>query len=295
MRVFLTGVGCVGKTTIGSKLAELLGIRFFDLDHEIEIFFGTSIERLQNRFLTMHSYRSEAAKALVHLLNRPDSRDSVIALPPSGLMGGYLRAIRKSTGITVVLNDEPENILERITFYDIDSRLIEGKQPTPKEKRLYLREIKKDITCFRKTYERADLQVDISGLDADQSARKVKETVEAVGSRTSIAHGASKKGRGNMAKLGTKKRPIVVRVQKEERGRYVAERCAEHGWQYIIGFKPDKPEDISDLEKALNPPMPIQSHKVGRNDPCPCGSGKKYKNCCGEVRYRSVSLELRFT
>ena len=21
-------------------------------------------------------------------------------------------------------------------------------------------------------------------------------------------------------------------------------------------------------------------HKVGRNEPCPCGSGKKYKNCC---------------
>jgi uncharacterized protein YecA (UPF0149 family) len=21
--------------------------------------------------------------------------------------------------------------------------------------------------------------------------------------------------------------------------------------------------------------------KIGRNDPCPCGSGKKYKNCCG--------------
>ena len=21
--------------------------------------------------------------------------------------------------------------------------------------------------------------------------------------------------------------------------------------------------------------------KVGRNEPCPCGSGKKYKNCCG--------------
>ncbi len=23
--------------------------------------------------------------------------------------------------------------------------------------------------------------------------------------------------------------------------------------------------------------------KVGRNDPCPCGSGKKYKKCCGRV------------
>lgn len=26
--------------------------------------------------------------------------------------------------------------------------------------------------------------------------------------------------------------------------------------------------------------MPIQSEKIGRNEPCPCGSGKKYKKCC---------------
>ena len=25
-----------------------------------------------------------------------------------------------------------------------------------------------------------------------------------------------------------------------------------------------------------------ETPKVGRNDPCPCGSGKKYKNCCGK-------------
>ena len=29
--------------------------------------------------------------------------------------------------------------------------------------------------------------------------------------------------------------------------------------------------------------MPIQAEKkIGRNDPCPCGSGKKYKNCHGK-------------
>ena len=54
-----------------------------------------------------------------------------------------------------------------------------------------------------------------------------------------------------MAKLGTKEKPIIVRVRTEERGRYVAEKCALHGWQYIIGFETDKPEDISDLEKAV--------------------------------------------
>ena len=25
----------------------------------------------------------------------------------------------------------------------------------------------------------------------------------------------------------------------------------------------------------------VNEHKIGRNDPCPCGSGKKYKKCCG--------------
>ena len=29
-------------------------------------------------------------------------------------------------------------------------------------------------------------------------------------------------------------------------------------------------------------PKPLTSNKVGRNDPCPCGSGAKYKKCCGK-------------
>jgi len=34
--------------------------------------------------------------------------------------------------------------------------------------------------------------------------------------------------------------------------------------------------------KELNsPPVRKEGPNVGRNDPCPCGSGKKYKKCCG--------------
>ncbi|MCA9066876.1 MAG: SEC-C domain-containing protein, partial [Planctomycetaceae bacterium] len=29
-------------------------------------------------------------------------------------------------------------------------------------------------------------------------------------------------------------------------------------------------------------PIVNDEPKVGRNDPCPCGSGKKYKKCCGK-------------
>jgi preprotein translocase subunit SecA len=31
------------------------------------------------------------------------------------------------------------------------------------------------------------------------------------------------------------------------------------------------------------PSKPVTSDKVGRNDPCPCGSGKKFKKCHGAV------------
>jgi preprotein translocase subunit SecA len=30
-----------------------------------------------------------------------------------------------------------------------------------------------------------------------------------------------------------------------------------------------------------NKQMKVGSKKIGRNEPCPCGSGKKYKHCCG--------------
>ena len=39
---------------------------------------------------------------------------------------------------------------------------------------------------------------------------------------------------------------------------------------------------ISPKEGGLNKTIVNEEPKVGRNDPCPCGSGKKYKNCCGK-------------
>jgi SWIM/SEC-C metal-binding protein len=90
-----------------------------------------------------------------------------------------------------------------------------------------------------------------------------------------------KESETKMAKLGSQKRPVIARVHSDEMAKYVAETCDKNGWHYIIGFEPDEPEDISDLEKLLNPTLPAKSEKIGRNDPCPCGSGKKYKKCCG--------------
>ena len=48
----------------------------------------------------------------------------------------------------------------------------------------------------------------------------------------------------------------------------------------------EKPEEKKDL--VVNTSVDIKKtpkkveNRVGRNDPCPCGSGKKYKQCCGK-------------
>ena len=40
--------------------------------------------------------------------------------------------------------------------------------------------------------------------------------------------------------------------------------------------------NLSEKEGGMNKTVVNKEPKVGRNDPCPCGSGKKYKNCCGK-------------
>ncbi len=39
---------------------------------------------------------------------------------------------------------------------------------------------------------------------------------------------------------------------------------------------------LTEKEGGMNKTVVNEGPKVGRNDPCPCGSGKKYKNCCGK-------------
>lgn len=48
-------------------------------------------------------------------------------------------------------------------------------------------------------------------------------------------------------------------------------------WDTI--FTPEKKKELF-LEQKKSGTI-VKQPKIGRNDPCPCGSGKKYKKCCG--------------
>lgn len=52
-------------------------------------------------------------------------------------------------------------------------------------------------------------------------------------------------------------------------------------WEPI--FPKEKRDALYKLEKTSK--TVVKPPKVGRNDPCPCGSGKKFKKCCGAQYY----------
>ena len=75
----------------------------------------------------------------------------------------------------------------------------------------------------------------------------------------------------------------------EELNHLIREDTVRRVYQSKVQVTPERVQTAKPVEARLAGDGPRQprrvkaSEKVGRNDPCPCGSGKKYKNCCGRV------------
>jgi hypothetical protein len=64
-----------------------------------------------------------------------------------------------------------------------------------------------------------------------------------------------------IGKLGTEMNPAVVTVQTEKRLKEVTSTFQKKGWKYKVELEPDKPENIADLTRLLNPPKPLTAEK----------------------------------
>lgn len=76
---------------------------------------------------------------------------------------------------------------------------------------------------------------------------------------------------------------VTIKIDFERLYKKMVEYKADHlysleQWKGIFSE-----EELTQLYKAQKKSTTVvnQGPKVGRNDPCPCGSGKKYKKCCG--------------
>jgi SWIM/SEC-C metal-binding protein len=83
-------------------------------------------------------------------------------------------------------------------------------------------------------------------------------------------------------KLGSAAKPLTLIVASEQRGKEIEIIVAEHNFIAEIEINADVEENIIELEAVLNTPKTQRFDKTPkRNDPCSCGSTKKYKKCCG--------------
>lgn len=178
MIIYLVGISCVGKTTIGKMLAEKIGFSFFDLDLEIQKYYKKPIERIQDECFTTNGYREKASVVLDYLFSK--NIDSVISGTPSGLKFSYLRVYKKHKAnkdlYSIFINDSFENVLDRLTFYDKDSNPITEKLDESKKMR-YLKKIRADYNYFKESYNRADFQINIDNVRLENIPEMIIEKI----------------------------------------------------------------------------------------------------------------------
>ncbi len=73
------------------------------------------------------------------------------------------------------------------------------------------------------------------------------------------------------------------RRRAEEQARAMQFQHAEAGGLPLPALPSDPDAETSAPMPIVHSPMHRDAPKVGRNDPCPCGSGKKYKQCHGKL------------
>jgi hypothetical protein len=88
---------------------------------------------------------------------------------------------------------------------------------------------------------------------------------------------------------------IALKPWRRDRQHLITDAIAEMEWWSSFHPQDSRSKRIPNLSTplVLPPPAPpttnyiapqpfVREQKIGRNDPCPCGSGKKYKKCCGK-------------
>jgi len=74
---------------------------------------------------------------------------------------------------------------------------------------------------------------------------------------------------------------MMIADIEEEVSRYIMKAQVRENLQREAVVK-DTKAVAGNEQGEQKPQQPyVRKSRVGRNDPCPCGSGKKYKHCCG--------------
>jgi len=277
------------------KMAEML-----KLEEDTEInwkFFSKSVETAQKRVEghnysirkqvveydnVMNKQREEVYKERNKILNGEDVHDKILEMIGEEIddivsdFGGFEDP--EDVDIDAFNNRLEDKMLEKETnFISVD---VLSKYS--------LREIASDIKeraiarYEQKAIEFKDLGVDIRDVERMFLLKTLdKKWIEHIDNMDVLRQGVGLRGYGNA-------NPVVV-YQREGFDMFddMIQSMRKEVANIMMSVQirravqmPKRPVNMTTNGKAESP---VQKKKeIGRNDPCPCGSGKKYKNCCGK-------------
>jgi len=155
MKIVLTGFMGTGKTVVGARLAERLGLPFIDLDRLIEEGAGLKVAEV---FASEGEagFRRRERELIATLAHR---RDCVIATGGGAVLDPENVQHLKMGGVIVCLRAEPGVILERVGTDD-HRPLLEGQER--------LARIRELLEMRAAAYARADLSIDTSTSNVEE-------------------------------------------------------------------------------------------------------------------------------
>jgi len=80
--------------------------------------------------------------------------------------------------------------------------------------------------------------------------------------------------------MASGKEQVLAKLKTDKRQTFIEDTIANLEWWYCFQSPPEPRRQVVHPASAAVKPQ----KKIGRNDPCPCGSGKKYKQCCGKAK-----------
>jgi shikimate kinase len=165
MRIFLIGFMGSGKTTLGRELAGVLGIRFLDMDQEIE----------QSQEMTINRIFSEKGEPVFRemesaLLQRIILMDDLVVST-----GGGIPAYRENmelingNGISIYLEMDPQAIFNVLKDARDERPLIRGKSDTE-----LMEYITATLSEREKYYKMASIIADANAISAEELAYQLR-------------------------------------------------------------------------------------------------------------------------
>jgi shikimate kinase len=163
--IVMVGLMGAGKTSIGKRLAQRLGLSFIDADHEIETAAGCTIEEIFERYGEA-AFRDGERKIIQRLLERPPH---VLATGGGAFIDPDTRARIKEAGISVWLKADLDVLVRRVSRRNNRPLLKRGE---PRDVLARLMEQRYPI------YAEADICIDTLDAPAETTVDRVIEAID---------------------------------------------------------------------------------------------------------------------